>query len=75
MPASHRAGASFKRFVGEELRGSGVRATLIEPSATSTELWDAVDGAGYDLPPREAMLRAAVGPDASSCATASASTR
>ena len=41
-----------------ELRGSGVRATLIEPSATATELWDTVDGAGYDLPPREAMLNA-----------------
>ena len=41
-----------------ELRGSGVRATLIEPSATATELWDAIDGAGYDLPPRDAMLDA-----------------
>ena len=41
-----------------ELRGSGVRATLIEPAATATELWDTVDGAGYDLPPREAMLNA-----------------
>ena len=47
-----------------ELRGTGVRATLIEPSATDTELWDAVDGAGYDLPPREAMLDAAAVADA-----------
>ena len=39
-----------------ELRGTGVRATLVEPSATSTELWDAVTVTGYDLPPREAML-------------------
>ena len=39
-----------------ELRGSGVRATLIEPSATATDLWTAVDGAGYDVPPTEAML-------------------
>lgn len=41
-----------------ELRGTGVHATLVEPAATDTELWDAVDGAGYDLPPREAMLDA-----------------
>jgi NADP-dependent 3-hydroxy acid dehydrogenase YdfG len=41
-----------------ELRGTGVGATLIEPSATATGLWDAVDGAGYDLPPRDAMLDA-----------------
>jgi NAD(P)-dependent dehydrogenase (short-subunit alcohol dehydrogenase family) len=47
-----------------ELRGSGVRATLVEPSATSTALWDGVDGAGYDLPPREAMLDAAAVADA-----------
>ena len=39
-----------------ELAGTGVRATLIEPSATATELWDEVAGAGYDLPPRESML-------------------
>lgn len=39
-----------------ELRGTGVRATLVEPAATSTELWDAVTATGYDLPPREAML-------------------
>ena len=47
-----------------ELRGSGVRATLIEPSATATALWDAIDGAGYALPPREAMLDAAAVADA-----------
>jgi len=47
-----------------ELRGSGVRATLVEPSATATELWDEVDGAGYGLPPREAMLDSAAVADA-----------
>ena len=47
-----------------ELRGTGVRATLVEPSATDTELWNAVDGAGYGLPPREAMLDAAAVADA-----------
>ena len=47
-----------------ELRGSGVRATLVEPGATATGLWDTIDGAGYDLPPREAMLDAAAVADA-----------
>ncbi len=40
-----------------ELRGTGVRCTLVEPSATDTPLWDDVAGAGdADLPPRAAML-------------------
>jgi len=42
-----------------ELRGSGVRATLVEPSATDTSLWDALDPDNRsDLPSRGAMLRA-----------------
>ncbi|MBM4184375.1 MAG: SDR family oxidoreductase [Gemmatimonadetes bacterium] len=42
----------------EELRGTGVRATLIEPSATDTPLWDALDpDARPDLPDRRDMLR------------------
>jgi NADP-dependent 3-hydroxy acid dehydrogenase YdfG len=41
-----------------ELRGSGVRATLVEPAATDTPLWDDVDRErNPDLPPPEAMLR------------------
>ncbi|HEX6587649.1 MAG TPA: SDR family oxidoreductase [Longimicrobiales bacterium] len=47
-----------------ELRGSGVHATLIEPAATDTELWDDVRAPGYDLPPRAAMLDAAAVADA-----------
>lgn len=40
-----------------ELRGTGVRATLIEPAATDTPLWDAVDRErNSGLPPRDAML-------------------
>lgn len=40
-----------------ELRGTGVRATLIEPAATDTPLWDGVDRAAHPgLPPRESML-------------------
>ncbi|HEX7051569.1 MAG TPA: SDR family oxidoreductase [Longimicrobiales bacterium] len=42
-----------------ELRGSGVRSTLIEPAATDTPLWDTIDtGRHPGLPPREAMLSA-----------------
>jgi NAD(P)-dependent dehydrogenase (short-subunit alcohol dehydrogenase family) len=44
--------------LAEEVRGSGVRATLIEPSATDTPLWDPLDpDARDDLPARSAMLR------------------
>ncbi len=40
-----------------ELRGSGVRATLVEPAATDTPLWDPVDRAANPaLPERSAML-------------------
>lgn len=40
-----------------ELRGSGVRATLIEPAATDTSLWDAVDRAQMPgLPERSQMM-------------------
>ena len=40
-----------------ELRGTGVRSTLIEPAATDTPVWDTVDRNRYpDLPERSAML-------------------
>ncbi|MFO7260332.1 MAG: SDR family oxidoreductase [bacterium] len=40
-----------------ELRGTGVRATLIEPAATATGIWDAIDRERHpDLPPRDRML-------------------
>ena len=42
----------------EELRGTGVRATLVEPSATDTSIWDPFDpDARADLPKRAQMLR------------------
>jgi NAD(P)-dependent dehydrogenase (short-subunit alcohol dehydrogenase family) len=41
----------------EELRGSGVRVTLVEPAATDTPLWDPYDpDADPELPGRAAML-------------------
>ena len=40
-----------------ELRGTGVRATLLEPAATDTPIWDSVDReANPGLPPRRSML-------------------
>jgi NADP-dependent 3-hydroxy acid dehydrogenase YdfG len=40
-----------------ELKGTGVRATLVEPAATDTALWDSVDrGQHAGLPERDAML-------------------
>jgi NADP-dependent 3-hydroxy acid dehydrogenase YdfG len=43
----------------EEIRGTGVRATLVEPAATDTELWDPLDpDANPGLPDRADMLRA-----------------
>jgi NADP-dependent 3-hydroxy acid dehydrogenase YdfG len=42
----------------EEIRGSGVRATLLEPAATDTPLWDALEpDESRDLPSRVDMLR------------------
>lgn len=41
----------------EELRGSGVRATLVEPAATDTALWDPLEpDENPDLPSRDEML-------------------
>lgn len=42
-----------------ELRGTGVRATLIEPGATDTAIWETVDRDRHPgLPGRDAMLSA-----------------
>lgn len=42
----------------EEIRGSGVRATLMEPAATDTGLWDPLDpDSDPNLPDRNGMLR------------------
>ena len=42
-----------------ELRGTGVRSTLVEPAATDTPIWDTIDFTLHPgLPPREAMLEA-----------------
>jgi NAD(P)-dependent dehydrogenase (short-subunit alcohol dehydrogenase family) len=44
----------------QEVRGTGVRATLVEPAATDTPLWDPIDpDSRPGFPSRAAMLRAA----------------
>ncbi|MGH7503882.1 MAG: SDR family oxidoreductase [Longimicrobiales bacterium] len=49
----------------QELRGTGVRSTLVEPAATDTPLWDPIDrGRHPELPPRGAMLGAGAVADA-----------
>jgi NADP-dependent 3-hydroxy acid dehydrogenase YdfG len=46
-------------ILAEELRGSGVRATLVEPGATNTSIWDPIDpDSRADLPARAEMLQA-----------------
>ncbi|NJD19929.1 MAG: SDR family oxidoreductase [Gemmatimonadetes bacterium] len=49
----------FHEVLLEELRGSGVRATLLEPAATDTALWDPLDpDSDPALPDRASMLSA-----------------
>jgi len=43
--------------VREELRGTGVRATLVSPGPTNTDIWGDLAGTGR-FPPRDAMLDA-----------------
>jgi len=57
--ASKHAQRAFHEVLRQELRGSGVRATLVSPSPTDTEIWDPVDPDNRDgFPPRSLMLRA-----------------
>jgi NADP-dependent 3-hydroxy acid dehydrogenase YdfG len=41
--ASKHGLRAFHEVLREELRGSGVRATLVSPGAVDTELWDPID--------------------------------
>ena len=48
----------FHEVLLEEIRGSGVRATLIEPAATDTALWDGMDPDNHPaLPNRNQMIQ------------------
>ncbi len=56
--ASKHAQRAFHEVLRQELRGSGVRATLVSPSPTDTDIWDPVDPDNRDgFPPRALMLR------------------
>ena len=48
----------------EETRGTGVRATLVSPSAVDTGIWDSVTFADGSSPDRSAMLHASSVADA-----------
>jgi NADP-dependent 3-hydroxy acid dehydrogenase YdfG len=66
VPLPGNAGYSATKYglrglhevLAEEVRGSGVRVTMIEPAATDTSLWDELDpDSRSDLPSRVHMLR------------------
>jgi len=58
--ASKFGARALHEVLREELRGSGIRATLIAPSATDTPIWDAIDPDNTPgFPARSAMLRPA----------------
>jgi NADP-dependent 3-hydroxy acid dehydrogenase YdfG len=49
----------YHEVLQEEVRGTGVRACLLEPAATDTPIWDALDpDENPRLPNRDQMLRA-----------------
>lgn len=57
--ASKHAQRAFHEVLRAELRGSGVRVTLVSPSPTDTDIWDPVDPDNREgFPPRALMLRA-----------------
>lgn len=56
---------ALHEVIRHELRGSGVRATLVSPGPTDTPLWDAVDLTGREgFTPRRDMLRPSAVADA-----------
>lgn len=48
---------ALHQVLREELRGSGVRTTLVSPASVDTDIWDGLAGTGR-FPPRDAMLSA-----------------
>lgn len=57
--ASKNAQRAFHEVLRLEVRGSGVRTTLVSPGPTDTDIWDPVDPDNREgFPPRALMLRA-----------------
>ena len=54
--ASKFAVRGLHEVVREELRGAGVRMTLISPGATDTRVWDGLESDGPDAPPPRAEM-------------------
>lgn len=49
---------AMQEVLREELRGTGVRTTLVSPAATDTPIWDPIDPDNTPgFPPRASMLR------------------
>lgn len=61
--ASKHGVRALHEVLRKELRGSGIRATLISPEHVDTQLWDDLP-VGADLPPQARMLEAAAVADA-----------
>ncbi|QJR36001.1 SDR family oxidoreductase [Gemmatimonas groenlandica] len=56
--ASKFGARALHEVLREELRGSGIRSTLVAPSATDTPIWDPIDPDNRPgFPPRVSMLR------------------
>ena len=56
--ASKFGARALHEVLREELRGSGIRSTLVAPSATDTPIWDPIDPDNRPgFPPRASMLR------------------
>jgi len=56
--ASKYGQRAMHEVLRQELRGTGVRATLVSPAATDTPIWDPIDPDNKPgFPPRAAMLR------------------
>jgi NADP-dependent 3-hydroxy acid dehydrogenase YdfG len=57
--ASKNAQRAFHEVLRLEVRGSGVRTTLVSPGPTDTDIWNPVDPDNREgFPPRALMLRA-----------------
>ncbi|MGI8498426.1 MAG: SDR family oxidoreductase [Gemmatimonadaceae bacterium] len=62
--ASKYGARAVHEVIRAELRGSGVRVTLVSPGPTDTSIWDGIALEGSRFPPRQSMLRSEAVADA-----------